>query len=75
MVNIIVEKLESIRKKSELRKERKRKVKIKHLLMELYRINGVYKVPVHNLQMLQLHDTNNNIEYKWMVDYNEEFIN
>lgn len=75
MINIIVERLESIQKKVELRKERKRKERIRYLLLELYRINGVYKVPVHNLQMLQIHDTNNNIEYKWMVDYNEEFIN
>ena len=75
MIDWIIEFLEKKKKKSAIRQNYKRKKKIKKLMIKLYRESAIFKVSVEDLDYMKNIDSKNNIEYRWFVEYTEEFLN
>ena len=75
MLDWIVELLEKYREKSSIKRNARRKKKIKRLMMELYRESALFKVPVEDLDYMKSADIKNNIKYRWFIDCVNEFLN
>ena len=75
MLDLIIEFLEKKKNKIDKRKRCKRKKRINKLMWKLYREGAIFKIPVRDLGYMKDSDIKNDVEYRWFVEYTEEFLN
>ena len=74
-INWLIEKLESVRDAMDRLEDRKRRIKINKLMLELYRLDVLRKISTEDCDYIKRYYERRYKKVMWIVDYDGEYLN
>ena len=74
-INWLIEKLESVRDAMNRLEDRKRRIKINKLMLELYRLDVLRKIKTEDCDYIKRFYERRDKKVMWIVEYDGEYLN
>ena len=74
-INWLIEKLVSIRDVMDRLEDRKRRIKINKLMLELYRLDVLRKIRIEDCDYIKRFYDRRDKKFMWIVEYDGEYLN
>lgn len=74
-INWLIEKLESVRDAMDRLEDRKIRIKINKLMLELYRLDVLRKIETKDCDYIKRYYDRRDKKVMWIVDYDGEYLN
>ena len=74
-INWLIEKLESVRDAMDRLEDRKRRIKINKLMLELYRLDVLRKIETKDCDYIKRYYERRYKKVMWIVEYDGEYLN
>ena len=74
-INWLIEKLESVRDVMDRLEDRKRRIRINKLMLELYRLDVLRKIRTKDCDYIKRYYDRRDKKVMWIVEYDGEYLN
>ena len=74
-INWLIKKLESVRDAMDRIEDRKRRIKINKLMLELYRLDVLRKIRTEDCDYIKRYYDRRDKKVMWIVEYDGEYLN